>query len=465
LRVLFEKYEENYPSMTEALHDQAQDTQYLRERTADITEELRAKLSPALGGVAFDVFLHGKHFYNHREIDRDFYSGNYVPYRFASIPPDFFGSEQPHTFDSEEVFNRHVANYWRQDDARAEAEARIGYGNGGEPELLWSERARKAVAADLGRVLLRPTETLDFSDWDEYSRADMVLQGRTFMLNCFFTAHVYSQATKTGFFEYFKDQTEAALIRSNILLGNASVTSIARSPILQNDHTLTNRLLNAGLHTAIVAGNDEIALERFGQLLESDDNRELFHRHVQRASRHGGTPDRDYGPDRLAHMATELFMTVSGTFSLMAQESPDGYPHDGYRLISDLAEQNMIDKFTRLVPFGFVGPATLFGRYIPGLLYATPDEQYEYKLRFNPDALKRLREFAERVEANHVQQWREYDEKVKGDPSLLPPVQTGGRCPFSGKVRNDKDPSRPINGAVSMYADAIAFLFKTLNLD
>lgn len=440
----------------DVLYDPAADACYLRERTTDITDAVRQTLSPNLGRIATNVVTYGSEFYRCRESYRDFFQGTYVPYKLAAIPPDFFDDGQPHTFETEQALERHLDNYWYQDDIKAEHE------NAMQP--LWGARARTTVAAELKRIFIESPIPMDFSGWDEYSQADMNIGRRTFMLNSFFAAHVQPQAAKAGFFDYFTEQTEAGLITNSILLaGNSSVAGIYRSPILQNDRELTNRLLNAGLHAAIVAANDEAALHDFDALLQNDDNRELFHRHVQRTSKLGGTSDRNFGPDRLAYMATESFMTVAGALAFMAQVNPEGYPYDGYQLISDLAEQNMVDKLTRLVPFGFIGPALLFGRYIPGLLYATEDDRYDYRLRFNPDAVEVLSAFAERVQADHAQQWRDYDRLLVDDPTLFPPVQTGGRCPFSGKIRNNIDPASPIPSAVSSYTAALATVFRLLN--
>lgn len=434
-----------------------EDARYLRERTSYATEGLRHTLTPPLGTIALELNSNARTVHKARESLRDFYPGILVPYRFAGIPPDFFGDETPHHFTSQEELDAHTAAYWQKDDQGAELY---------RTEPHWRGRMRRVVGEGMARVLLKDAAPVDLRGWDDYRslKMDAYLSLKPLALNTFYTALVWPQAEADGYLDRFRAQNEAALItNTSLLLTGANAASLFRVPIMMNDVGFTRRFMNACITATTLASNNMRALIGFEKLLEDDNNRKLIHKHVQRANPQGGAPDIHYDATNLRHMSIEAVQSVASAYALMAKEQPEGYPYDGVSLIKDLAEQNMIDKFARLIPFGFIGPASLFGRYIPNLLYATKDEKYDYRLRFTPEAKTMLQEYSNHMATHFAVQWRAYDLQSLSDPNLYPPVQTGRRCPFTSKIRDTADPHTLMPSAIESYSSTIATIFQILN--
>lgn len=441
--------------MPVTVHD---DIRFLRERTSDITEDLKRTLAPQLGAIATSVHAVVPHLYRERESMQDFYPGKIVPYRFTAIPPDFFLGSTPRLFENQTALEEYATQYWR--NRNAQTTWRDG-------KAYWTENMQATIGKEMGRILVQGSSALDLNGWESYEQhTPEVLRGTgLFRYSTFFTAHARPQAEKNSFFDHFPAQNEHAVIGTTplILHERPSQPSVFWLSVMQNDEGFTRRFFNSCITMGMVIDSSKDAYEGLEGLLVDDRNRELFHRHVQRTNPRGGGATAAFDANRLHHMAVESVQSVGSAFALLAKEIPDGYPHSGDRLIADLATQNMIDKFARLAPFGFIGPVSVFGRHIPDLLYAHKDEEYGYKLRFTPNAIKELQQYSDHMATFFAGKWREYDSLSPDNSGQYPPVQTGTRCPFSGKTRNPFDHHKPQASVITKYANALAAVHNALN--
>lgn len=428
------------------------DHAYLQGRTYEVTAQVRELLHRPLGEAALRIEQATDTFYPIREQLREFYTGFHVPYAYAAIPPNFFVGE-PMQFTDQASFDTHMEDYWVRDERRYKYVPDID---------RLTDKRKSIITAGLQRKLLDDPTPIDWQDWPDYSKYIMQLRtgDKTLMLNALFTAVSYGSAKDSGFFECAPGQhTSALVMRTSAALHDDSVGSLMRFPVLFDDISFTRRLMNATASMTLCLDTDRKLYDDLERLLQHDEYRAFFSKHVQRTTPDGGARDPNYGAERLQIMAKEGVQTVAGAMSFLLGEIPPSYDGGMTEFVNDIIDQDMVDKLARVTPFGLIGPAGFFGRYIPGLLYA----QDGRKLRFTSEGLEALAGFSALVETEFAQLWRAYD--ALADPTAKAPIQAGRRCPFMGKHRNSNNPHTPSLGAISHYSRALGAMVKVFTTE
>lgn len=119
---------------------------------------------------------------------------------------------------------------------------------------------------------------------------------------------------------------------------------------------------------------------------------------------------------------TEGILSVSQTLAFLTAEKIEGFEsHD--QLVAKILDSDIIEQFTRIVRPGFIGPATLAGLYMPGVLIVKENNQ----LGLSKQAIDVLSSMRKEFVADIVAQWATY--RASEDPAAKRPPALGLVCP------------------------------------
>lgn len=153
--------------------------------------------------------------------------------------------------------------------------------------------------------------------------------------------------------------------------------------------------------------------------------------------------DRRQGPDDRSTLSTlhEGVLSIAQVISLLTADKVEGY--DNHReLIHDIVSFGLVEKVTRLVPVGFVGPAVMSGRYFPSPIERREDGSLDLSDAFT----------AKLAQARFVRHARLRDSKVQG---VYNPARSGLglTCPVSGKDAGIRAFANTFDLALQLTAD------------
>ena len=451
-----------------------QDKQYLHERTKHISADLKSTLGPVLSQAALDTIEAAAHIADQHTPSPMFW----VPNNLSAIPPDFFGTSLPRTFDSLAEFDKHTEAYYEQsrDTLRRPGD--------GSP---WTTNMEDITKRGLRRVLHEQRELTSFDGWDRYSAyaPKQHLHDHILAFNACCVSLAHPQAEESGFLENFTSQNEASFITpTQQLEGYAGNSSITRCQIMQDNEGFTRAFLDACAMVSRMVNTHMSSIEKYEKILSNPEQNALVRLHIQRANPRGNG---EVDVKSLRRMAHEGVQTGAATIALLMRDQPEGYPFGPEQLLSDIVQQNLIEKFARLTPFGIVVPSALFGRYIPNPLYAAEVPGRGYRLQFTVDAKRQLREYSDIIASKYAEERRNYDAFAAAhnlfDPrdyraqwelyanllphqdAHLPSVEMGTRCVFIGKDSNPGQPAALVPGAITNYGLAISAVFRALHVE
>lgn len=113
--------------------------------------------------------------------------------------------------------------------------------------------------------------------------------------------------------------------------------------------------------------------------------------------------------------------------ALLTADKVEGYD-DPDELLGAIIEQGVIEKFTRAVPMGFVGPLVFSGRYFPGLLTHNGNG----KLTLNASIMNEIKAAKREMARQDMGEWAAYwsiPEDERREKDIMPPTATQLLCP------------------------------------